>query len=79
MAMKLTREQRAALRAIGVFGNRPSSPCEDCGGYHFRACPRVKRKVITSGNTAEVEYFGTWDDTWVLFPEDVYEDEEDSN
>jgi hypothetical protein len=78
MVTRLTRVQRGELKSLGIFGNRPSSPCEDCGGYHLRACPRVKRKVFTSGNPTEVEYFETWDDTWVIFPEDIYDEDDDS-
>lgn len=75
--MKLTRKQREEIKNLAVFG--PGRYCEDCGGYHFRACPRVKRKVLASGNTVEVEYFRKWDDSWVVFPEDIHDDSEDDD
>jgi hypothetical protein len=78
----LTPEQRRELRIL--FPDRPDTACRDCGGYHLRACPRVKLQEwlgegAGSGNRVKVEYWpsGTYDDSETIYPEDVYEDEED--
>lgn len=50
--------------------------CGHCGGVHVRACPRVKRIVFTTGGEiAEVEFWETWDDSEVIFPSDLEDDE----
>lgn len=76
--MKLTAEEKATLRA--VFPDRPDSACTDCGGYHLRACPRVKRQKwigegAGSGNRIEVEYWNQaeYNDDETVYPEDVWE------
>lgn len=47
--------------------------CEHCGGVHSRACFRVKRKVERTtpdgGKVVEVEYFETWTQPNVIWPE----------
>lgn len=70
------------LFASTIFTTRPDAPCRDCGGYHLRACPRIKRiQFVPSGSTAgeraEVEYWppGTWEDSEIIWPEDVYEND----
>lgn len=71
---KLTREERDALKASGIFSERPDSLCLDCRGYHLRACPRVRRQSwLGNGNRIEVEYFESWDDSSVIFTDDVYD------
>ena len=75
--MHLTSEERRAIIALGVFSERPAKVCEDCGGYHFRACPRIKREVkLGNGNRTEVEYWAQWDESNTVYPEDVYDEEE---
>jgi len=75
---KLTPEERAAFRSSGIFDTRPESLCEDCGGYHLRACPRIKREVkLGNGNRTEVEYWDKWDESSTVYPEDVYDEEQD--
>ena len=76
--MDLSDEQKAALREI--FTTRPDSPCEDCGGFHLRSCPRVKRQAwvgqgMGAGARTEVEYWAEWDDSFVAYPEDVFDPE----
>jgi len=72
---KLTPEERTAFRSSGIFDTRPESLCEDCGGYHLRACPRIKREVkLGNGNRTEVEYWAQWDESNTIYPEDVYDD-----
>ena len=76
--MKLTREERDALR--DVFRERPDSSCEECGGYHLRACRRVKKKEFhPNGNLISVEFWqdGQWDDSEVIWPEDVFDEAEE--
>jgi hypothetical protein len=77
---KLTSDERKALIALGIFPERPGKVCDDCGGYHLRpACPRIKREVkLGNGNRTEVEYwqYGCWDESCVIYAEDVYDEEE---
>lgn len=70
----LTSQEKYALRS--VFDSRPEKACLDCGGYHLRACPRIKRQVwLGNGNRTEVEYWPEWDDSEVIYPEDVFDEE----
>jgi hypothetical protein len=57
-------------------------PCQDCGGVHARACPRISAiKILIDDKGVVVErdvrYWapGTWEDD-VTFPEDVWEDDD---
>lgn len=73
-----TAAQKAQLRQL--FDAFPQSACLDCGGYHLRACPRVKRQAwLGNGNRTEVEYWqsGQYDDSETIYPEDVFDDGED--
>jgi len=77
---KPTTEQKKELRA--VFSE--ADPCRDCGGWHLRACPRVKAQEwqgqgAGTGNRTKVEYWpsGSYDDSETIYPEDVYDPEED--
>jgi hypothetical protein len=73
---RLTSEEKYALRPI--FDSRPEKACLDCGGYHLRACPRIKREVhLGNGNRTEVEYWPQWDDSEVIYPEDVLDDDQE--
>lgn len=81
MSKKPYDEFKEILRTE-IFTTRPDSPCGHCGGYHLRACPRVRRQVWAvqgpgAGELAEVEYFEKWDDSEVIFPEDVFDDEDE--
>lgn len=74
--MKLSREEQDVLRDI--FRVRPDGPCEDCGGYHLRACRRVKRREWhPNGNPIVVEYFQEWDDSDTIYPEDIFDDSDE--
>ena len=74
--MRLTEGEKLALRT--VFPDRPEKACDDCGGYHLRSCRRIKRQVwIGNGNRIEVEYWPQWDDSFVIYPEDVWDDSEE--
>lgn len=74
-----TEEEKQALREL--FPERPESACPDCGGYHLRACPRVRRQVWLgqgsgAGTRIEVEYWqsGQYDDSETIYPEEVFDD-----
>jgi hypothetical protein len=76
----LTSEDKERLRNE-IFKERPDRLCEDCGGYHLRACPRIKRLVLVGegqsvGNRVEVEYWPAWDESNTTYPEEVWEEEE---
>lgn len=74
--MELSESERVLLRR--VFPDRPEKACEDCGGYHLRACPRIKSQgFLGNGNRVSVEYWPQWDESFTVWPEDVWE--EDSN
>ncbi len=78
--MALTKAEKRDAREIFAAGNA----CGDCGGIHQRACPRVKRQAWIgqgsgAGNRVEVEYWPPgWDDTGVIWPEDAYDPEDDT-
>jgi hypothetical protein len=77
---KLTPEERNTLKASGIFDERPDALCQDCGGFHLRACPRVKsQEWLGNGNRVKVEYFAEWDESSVIFTEDVYDLEEEQD
>lgn len=63
-------EARTALRR--------TVPCGHCGGWHLRACPRLKRiRYRPDGATPlEAEYWQDWTDEDVVWPESVYEEGE---
>jgi len=78
--VKLTAEEKRDLRA--VFPERPDSACYDCGGYHLRACPRVKLQEWLgqgpgAGTRVKVEYWPdqAYDDSETIYPEDVFDEE----
>ena len=77
---KLTPEERAVLRASGIFDERPEGLCRECGGYHVRpACPRIKsQEWMGNGNRIKVEYWqhGQWDESSVIYTEEIYDDGE---
>jgi hypothetical protein len=73
-----TSQEKRQLREL--FASLPREVCPDCGGYHWRACPRVKRKTFhPNGNIVEVEYWQDWDDSEVFWPEEIWDDEEEDN
>ena len=80
--MMLSDEQRRILRA--VFPDRPDSACRFCGGYHLRSCPRIKIQEWVgegagTGNVVKVEFWpsGQYDDDETIYPEDVFDEDED--
>jgi len=82
--LALTRQQKADAQQAFAEGKA----CEDCGGLHPRACPRVKRQVWLrsgpgDGQRTEVEYWNEFDQTGIVWPEDAYDpsddDAEDAN
>lgn len=75
--MALTRAEKADAQAIFAAGNA----CPDCGGIHQRACPRIRRQVWLrtgpgAGERTEVEYWETYDDSAIVWPEDAYDPED---
>lgn len=75
--LSLTKAQKRDAQQIFAEGKA----CGDCGGIHQRACPRIRRQTwIGQGSGAgartEVEYWRTYDDTGVIWPEDAFDDED---
>ncbi len=82
---KLSKQQREEARQ--VFDEH--GQCQNCGGLHARACPRVKRMHMRYSETkgsqlrelieSEFEYFdhGSWPLDDVIWPEDCFEDDID--
>jgi hypothetical protein len=51
--------------------------CRHCGGSHARACPRVRRLAFhPNGALSEVEFWKTWPDDHVIWPEDLPDPED---
>lgn len=72
--MSLTAAQKREAQQIFADGKA----CGDCGGIHQRACPRIRRQVWIgqgsgAGTRTEVEYWRTWDDTGIIWPEDAFD------
>lgn len=72
--MSLTPAQKRDAQQIFADGKA----CGDCGGIHQRACPRIRRQVWIgqgsgAGTRTEVEYWRTWDDTGIIWPEDAFD------
>jgi hypothetical protein len=72
-----------------VFSGEDSEhqPCQDCGGVHTRACPRIASMSIVIGQEGdmkgvvterEVTYWapGTWE-KGIIFADDVWEDDDE--
>lgn len=54
-----------------------SNRCIHCGGAHLRACPRVRRmRFHVSGELHTIEFWPEYDDSNIIWPEDVYNGEE---
>ena len=68
-ATKLTREQ-----AEWIVKNR--KPCAHCHGFHQRYCPRVREVTLyADGNVQTAKYWRTFDDSFIIWPEDLAVDE----
>lgn len=75
---RMDHDERQALRKAFDEGKS----CNQCGGLHTRACPRVRRIAYTpSGGVAEVEFWphGQWPTDDVIWPEDIEEIDEDED
>lgn len=82
-SLGLTPEQRQEARQV-FEGTAPGGvrPCVHCGGVHLRACRRLKAvKWHADGTVLEAEYWpdGDWDESSIIWPEDCYEDDQESS
>lgn len=67
----------ATESALAIFRREPGArpPCDDCGGVHMRACPRIKRIHTRADPNSgavvdrDVEYWppGTWEEGVIFF------------
>lgn len=78
----LTQEQKERLREQVFHDPLPGNICGDCGGYHIGICLRIKRLRFVGegqgvGNRIEVEYWETWDDSDVIYPGEVWADDDE--
>lgn len=89
---RLSKKERddALLIFRGVVSDRnnvPRSGCVHCAGIHDvvdglpparQPCPRVKKITWNGDEITSVTYWrhGEWDSSDVIFPTDVFEDEE---
>ena len=76
-----TDEAKAHMLAVFRGEITGESVCEDCGGLHKRACPRVKRRAFhANGNLIEVEYWSDkeYDRGSVLWPEDLFSEDDNA-
>lgn len=70
-----------------VFADKEEQkPCQDCGGVHPRACPRIASLAVKVNGDGvvterEVTYWapGVWEIYVQVWPEDVYEDDDDAS
>jgi len=75
---QLTPEQKKNYQE--KFASKDKGTCVQCGGWHLRACRRVKRIVMRNAEEiSEVEFWpdGYWDKTGIIWPEDVFDDEDE--
>jgi hypothetical protein len=70
-------------RKVFSGGDTEHVPCQDCGGVHTRACPRISSiKVVINELGVIVErdvtYWapGKWEDG-IIFADDVWEGDDD--
>lgn len=78
---RLTGLEKTAAQQIFRGEIQGKAACEDCGGLHQRACPRIRRQAwigqgAAAGTRTEVEYWRTYDDTGVIWPEDAFAEDE---
>lgn len=46
--------------------------CKHCGGWHLRSCPRVREMTFhPDGRLAGVKFWESWDDSEVIYPEQI--------
>lgn len=77
----ISEAQKEFLRKEKVFPDPPEEACRWCGGYHLRACGRIKRQVFVgdgagTGNLVEIEFWPEWDVSETIWPEDVFKPED---
>lgn len=59
---------------------KDTAPCQHCGGYHAIACPRIRSlRFMPSGTVERVEFWPEWDESRVIYPEDLPVPEEDTD
>jgi hypothetical protein len=78
----LTLLEKTAAQQVFRGEVQGKGPCEDCGGLHQRACPRIRRQVWIgqgsgAGTRTEVEYWKEFDQTGIIWPEDAFADDEE--
>lgn len=89
---QLSREEREfaqrVLRGLEMDRNgKPRSGCVHCTGVHFvvdglspwrQPCRRVKKVTWSGDDVTEVEYWpdGRWNDDDVIFPDEVFEEDD---
>ena len=74
---ELTPEERAGYR--DMFDTKQA--CTHCGGLHLRACRRVRSlEMRNREEIASVKFWqdGKWDETGIIWPEDVYGDDDEA-
>lgn len=75
--MDLSNEDRAEAREL-FRADDGSRICSFCGGIHTRACPRVSSfELYENGKIKQAAFWpnGQWDDSFIIWPEDVFENE----
>lgn len=80
----LSEEEKAEARRIFAAGGDDSRICSFCGGFHLRACPRVSELEwhdsggANPGHMKRVAFWpeGSWDDSYVIWPDELADVEE---
>lgn len=76
---KLSKDEAAYAQAVFAGQIEGKGACEYCGGFHLRNCRRVKvMEWHPDGTLRRVVFWpdGGWDDSEVIWPEDVFDEEE---
>lgn len=79
--MELSEEERAEARQL-FQADDGSRICPFCCGIHTRACPRVSSfELYENGKLKQAVFWpaGQWDDSFIIWPEDVFEEGEEAH
>lgn len=77
LASQRRNSRPATPEEIEALDDAQGGKCNHCGGYHVRACPRIKRiEWHSNGHIAVVEF---WADNEVNWSGVIFEDEAEDN
>lgn len=66
----LDQESVISVEQLEFF--KEENRCSHCGGWHHRACPRVRRiKFRAPGDIEEIEFWESWPRDGVVFADEL--------